>query len=164
MSIVETPALPDRQAEFVRLIVAGKEPDAAAQLAGYAGKDASWRLMRLPQVAASLHMEVQRMLVVDAPVSWRVLREIRDNVKTPARTRADVSVQLLKLAGHVAPTSREQANAKQINEMTSEELLAYIDRNSRELARLEQELASRGAPLDTPHGQVADAKALDYLE
>ena len=170
-SVLATKDLSDRQATFVAAIIEGLSATAAAERAGYAGPHhvVGWRLLRMPQVAAAVHGEIQRQLTTeDAPASLRVLRRIRDDETAPVRVRADIGLKLLQLAGHVAPSDRNEAPGKQLQEMSAEELLAYIDRNQAEIDRLEAELMSRAkdvsAPVSDPIEQVVDAKTLNYLD
>lgn len=158
-----------RQARFVQELARGRKPDDAALASGYRDSDACYRLLRLPHIMEAVHQEVQRLLVSEeAPASLAVLRMLREDTATPPRVRADIGLQLMKMAGHVAPSHQADKPAKQFSEMTQAELLDYIDRNQAEIERSEAELAARAKDVSAPNGPVeapnADTKSLQFLD
>ena len=60
-----------------------------------------------------------------------------------ARVRADLAIKVLDRAGHIAPTRKETPAQKALSEMSREELAAFIDRNEKEIDRIEGELGAR---------------------
>lgn len=120
--------LTDLERKFVFALVRGAEKTAAAVTAGYSPSDADNAandLVRKPNVAAAIEMELRRELVTDAPNSLRVLREIRDSEAAPG-TRAMAANSLLDRAGIVAP--RDIATpARELDSCTIEELHALVD-------------------------------------
>lgn len=162
--------LTPQQHDFVKAILAGSRPSDAATRARFAEPSvAAYRLMHLPAVQVAIHQGVQRKLQQEAAASLNVLIEIRDDAKAPARVRADVGKWLLNLAGHVAPTTRGDGTPeKQLAEMSPDELHAYIERNQKEIDRLEGELAARAKDVSAPHSApntpLIEAKPLSYLE
>jgi hypothetical protein len=124
--------------------------------------------MSLPHVLAAVHAGVQRALQADAPVNLKILRDLRDDAAVPPRVRADIGLQLMKMAGHVVPTTAPDKQDKPLADMTREEMLAYIDRNQAEIDRAEQELAARAkdvsAQVMTQNATLDDAKPLGFLD
>lgn len=158
--------LNEKQREFLIHVLDGESPKRASELAGFAGN--SWLyLMRVPAVAAALHEAVQHSLQSDSMVNLKVLRKIRDDDQAPKGVRADIALKLMRMAGHIEPTTRDQAPEKQLSEMSGEELRSYIERNQAEIDRIEGELAARAmdvsAPDSAPKDPPAKAKPLDYL-
>jgi hypothetical protein len=123
-------------------------------------------------VLAALHAAVQESLQTDVPVSLQVLRKIRDDDAAPARVRADIGVKLMQLAGHVAPTHRDDKPVKALSDMTQAELLEHIERNQAAIERAEAELMAKAKDV-TPSASVSDSvskqgtersKPLNYLD
>lgn len=121
---------------------------------------------------AALHEVVQQSIKSDAAVNLQVLRRIRDDDKAPARVRADIGLQLMKLAGHVAPTTRDDKPQKALSDMTQAELLEHIERNQAAIEKAEAELMAKAKDV-TPAGNVphsvskdqgAQGKPLNYLD
>jgi phage terminase small subunit len=139
-----TASLTEQQRELVRyIIVEGKLPEEAAQLAGYHPKSA-YRTLRLPAVAAAISENIQLDLAaVGAPLAYRVAKSLLKDEAVSARVRADLAVKVLDRAGHIAPTRKETAAQKALSEMSRDELAEFIDRNQTEIDKIESELAAR---------------------
>lgn len=156
--------LSDQEAAFVRaLSIEGRAPDDAALAAGFSDGAVGWQLLRRRRVAAAVHAEVQRLLTIDAPVSLKVLRKLRDDEATPARTRADIGLKLLQMAGHGQDSAGSKPD-KPLNEMSSSELLEYLKRNQDEINRLETELASRARDVTPQTAAQPAPKPLTFLD
>ena len=136
--------LTEQQRELVRyLVVEGKPPEEAAKLAGYHPKSA-YRTLRLPAVAAAISETIQLDLAsVRAPLAYRVAKSLLQDESVSARVRADLAIKVLDRAGHIAPTRKETPAQKALSEMSREELAAFIDRNEKEIDRIEGELGAR---------------------
>lgn len=160
--------LTDKQAAFAEHVAAGGLPADALRVAGYGKSVAASYLMRLPAVRAAVHDAIQRAIEAEAPASLAVLREIRNDKKAPAKVRADISMRLLGLAGHVLPTKREEKAQKPLAEMTREEMLSFIELNQAAIDKAEAELAARATDVTVPAGAPKQAtalvKPLDYLD
>lgn len=176
LSIVSTISafgLTERQSEYVRQLGKGLDPIAAARAAGYSELSAqNTNQINSPAVLAALHELVQRSLKADVPVNLIVLKKIRDDDAAPARVRADIGLQLMKLAGHVAPTTREDKPQKALSDMTQAELLEHIERNQAAIEKAEAELMAKAKDI-TPADSVTDSvpmthdtqdKSLNYLD
>ena len=125
------------------LVVEGKPPEEAAKLAGYHPKSA-YRTLRLPAVAAAISETIQLDLAsVRAPLAYRVAKSLLQDESVSARVRADLAIKVLDRAGHIAPTRKETPAQKALSEMSREELAAFIDRNEKEIDRIEGELGAR---------------------
>jgi hypothetical protein len=142
--------LSEQQQKFVSALMIGKSAADSAEAAGF--HKLSWsQLMAHPAVAAAVHECMQLALQADAPVNLQTLRKIRDDEKAPAGVRSEIALKLMRLAGHVEPTKRDDSDAhRSLSEMTGEELRRYIDRNQEEIDRLEGELAARAKPVSAP--------------
>ena len=145
MTALTASGLTEQQRELVRyLVVEGKPPEEAAKLAGYHPKSA-YRTLRLPAVAAAISETIQLDLAsVRAPLAYRVAKSLLQDESVSARVRADLAIKVLDRAGHIAPTRKETPAQKALSEMSREELAAFIDRNEKEIDRIEGELGARG--------------------
>jgi phage terminase small subunit len=161
--------LTEKQAAFVRAIGGGHSPYDAARIAGYSDPESDGiKALHSPTVIAAVHREVQRRLQADAAVNLKILHQLRNDSATPPRVRADIGLQLMKMAGHVVPTTAPDKQDKPLADMTREEMLAYIDRNQAEIDRAESELAARAkdvsAQVMTQDSPLDDAKPLGFLD
>ena len=149
-------SLTEQQRELVRyMIVEGKPPEEAAQLAGYHPKSA-YRTLRLPAVAAAISENIQLDLAaVGAPLAYRVAKSLLADVSVSARVRADLSIKVLDRAGHIAPTRKDPDAHKALSEMSRDELAAFIERNEAEIARMEGELGGRAKDISPDPTYVA---------
>ena len=136
--------LTEQQRELVRyIVVEGRRPEEAAELAGYNPKSV-YRTLRNPVVAGAISEMIQLDLAaVGAPLAYRVAKSLLKDEGVSARVRADLSIKVLDRAGHIAPTRKETAPQRTLSEMSRDELVAFIDRNHAEIERIEGELASR---------------------
>ncbi|KRP85978.1 hypothetical protein AOQ73_36500 [Bradyrhizobium pachyrhizi] len=145
MTALVTSDLTEQQRELVRyIVVQGKSPEEAANLAGYHPKSV-YRTLRLPAVAAAVSESIQLDLAaVGAPLAYRVAKSLLQDEKVSARVRADLSMKVLDRAGHIAPIRKDlEPQHKAFAEMSRDELAAFIERNQTEIDRFEAELASR---------------------
>ncbi len=168
-SLARQTGLNDRQKGFVVAYCRNGHIGKAALEAGYAHVEDGYRLIRAPHVIAAIHHEVQRRLVAEAaPSSLQTLVDLKNDPATPPRVRADIGIQLMKMAGHVAPTTRDNAPGKQIHEMTREEMIAYIDRNQAEIDAAVNRLSELATPVSAQHSapkpMQVDANPLSYLD
>jgi phage terminase small subunit len=144
MTTLTASALTEQQRDLVKyLVVEGKPPEEAAQLAGYHPKSV-YRTLRTPAVAAAIGEMIQLDLVsVGARLAYRVAKSLLMDEKVSARVRADLSVKILDRAGHIAPTRKDQAPQMALSEMSRDELAAFIEHNQAEINKIEEELAAR---------------------
>lgn len=171
MPLAQRFGLNDRQAEFARLVSLGTSPGDSALKAGYKSPEQAWQIVAHPHVAAAIHYELQRQIMLEgAPLAYKTIVSIIKNEKASERVRGDLSVRLLNLAGFVPPTpvAQKDQSDKSLSEMTAAELVGFIDRNQAEIARLEAELAARAKDV-TPGGiaqdmPVIEAKPLNFLD
>lgn len=161
--------LTDQQRAFVFAMVDHGSTQVASQTAGITlGQGRSW--LSVPAVGAALREAVALALAADAPVNFFTLRKLRDSDATPARTRADIAIKLLKLAGFVEPAAGKvsQNDTKTLAEMTSAELRTWREANQREIDRLEGELATRATDVSAPAGATIGPtpgpESLSYLD
>jgi phage terminase small subunit len=140
-----TGEITEQQRELVRyIVVQGKSPEEAANLAGYHPKSV-YRTLRLPAVAAGVPESIQfDLAAVGAPLAYRVAKSLLQDQNVSARVRADLSMKVLDRAGHITPTRKDLApRQKALAEMSREELAAFIERNQAEIEKIEGGLASR---------------------
>ena len=159
--------LTELQAAFVRQILAGDSPAKAYENSGYsetginASKNAS-TLLHNPAVLAALHVGLAKQLQADAVIARRVAMEILQDKAASEKVRADLSVKMLRLAGHVEPRAAVADNGpvKTLSEMSTEELRARA-------AQLEDEIASRARPVGAPiraTSEPSEPQAIDITE
>lgn len=154
--------LEEQERAFVREVARGATPAEACRLAGYDERQA-WDVFRRPRVLVAVHQAVAQALQADAPLSLKVLKTLRDDTSTPARTRADIGLKLLAMAGH-GQQSATSDDSKPLSDMAPAELLAFIDRNQAEIDRLEAELAARAKDVSAPIKQHDAAKPQSFLD
>ena len=68
---------------FVRAMAQAGNPGKSVVLCGYVGKEPEtygYALLEHAHIAAALQLEIRRRLVMDAPASVKVLRELREHV------------------------------------------------------------------------------------
>ena len=128
-----------QQANFVAAYVAGSgNATRAAITAGYspdAARQTASRLLSLPHVQEAIRREHNRLL--RGPLASKalgVLERIMDDESAPYGARVDAAKTVLDRAGLIAPRVVEaDAGDKPLNEMSLEELDAFIDQGLREL-------------------------------
>lgn len=126
------------------MVSRGTPSDIAANQVGYS-KETQYHLLRTPSVAAAIEWELRRLLLTDgAPLAYKVARAMLEDEKTGAPTRALLVKTILDRAGIVPPAAdKDPASGKQLNEMSTDELVGVVAQRSAEAARLEAELDRR---------------------
>lgn len=164
-----TTQLDARQRAFVGYVAKeGLEIAEAAARAGYA-PGSGYSVLKSPAVVAAIHQTIQHELVaVVAPLAFSVAKNLMRDEKVSPRVRADISFKFMDRAGHITPSSKQQAQDKALSEMSRDELLQFIDRNQAAIDKVEQELAERAtdvsAPRNAPDPALIDAKPLSFLD
>lgn len=153
--------------DFVRQVARGVPLEVAAEAIGY-NRASAYRLAATPAVARAIQAEIARLLVTEAaPLAFNQVRKILKDDSTSPRVRADLATKVLQLAG-VGQRHAESAIDKPLNEMSSEELRTYVERNRAEIDRLESELAARAKEVSVPDSEPSagadEAKPLSYLD
>jgi hypothetical protein len=152
--------LTDKQAAFVKAALGGCDHIQSARLAGYSAPAVDgWRLMRLPHIAAAIEIELRRKLQLEiAPACIAFLFDVVKNAGNTfgERVRVDAAKTLLDRAGYQAPKQHEVGKEKAVEEMSTAELHAFIDRT-------EAELASRATDVSVPVSPTLDSQLSDLL-
>jgi hypothetical protein len=151
--------LTGKQLRFCEAVARGKDYEAASLAAGYASSNEGWRLVRHPAVALQLEIEVRRYLQAEiAPAAIKFLHDVVKNEggKFGERVRVDAAKTLLDRAGYQAPKQHEVGKEKAVEEMSTAELHAFIDRT-------EAELASRATDVSVPESTALDSQLSDLL-
>lgn len=136
--------LNERQAQFAAHVAAGLPKETAAELVGY-DRGSAFRLLHNPSVAAAIESELRRLLLTEAaPIAYRVAREMLQDKTVGGPTRAMLIKTVLDRAGIVPPApDKDPASGKQLNEMSTDELVGVVAQRTAEAARLEAELDRR---------------------
>lgn len=136
--------LNERQLEFVKLVSRGTPSDIAASEAGYT-RETLYHLLRTPSVVAAIEWELRRLLLTEAaPLAYKVALDMLRSEGTGAPTRALLVKTILDRAGIVPPAAdKDPASGKQLNEMSTDELVGVVAQRTAEAARLEAELDRR---------------------
>ena len=115
--------------------------------------------------APSTDAKARRALRESAP---DVLERMIEIAKGSASDAAAVAAGklVLGIAGYVAPAAGkpDEANAKQMADMTADELRATIERNAREIEAIERRLAEHATPVNAPNKGATGDKARDLLD
>lgn len=149
------------------MLASGIPLEAAADRIGLHPRTA-YRITAIPAVSRAIQAEVARLIIQEgAPLAYKVARKLIADEKTGDRVRADLAIKMLQLAG-VGQKHADQATDKPLNEMTTAELRATMDRNNAEIERLESELAARAtdvtASVSAPTDAPSDPKSLSFLD
>lgn len=155
--------LDDQQWIFVDALVSGKSKTEATEAAGYDRNNLLRKandLLRTPEVARAIHVEVIARLQGDAAKARRIAVKLMQDESVSPKTRADIAFKLLDRAGFGVPKAAETPRDKgklSLHEMTTDELRSVAQ-------HLEDELAGRAKPVDAPNKQEADSQIIDLLE
>lgn len=119
------------------------------------------QVLRSRAMQAAIVAEVRTLLAVEgAPVALRTLLEIARDTTAPKGVRVDASKALLDRAGFVAPRSKPgEDGAKTLQEMSIDELRAFIDKAESERAAAARDVSpgTDNAPDDAPiPGELSD--------
>jgi phage terminase small subunit len=160
--------LSPRQSEFVAGLLRGLDVPTAGIKAGYT-ETSAWTAVRHPLVAGALHQAIAVDIVsIAAPAAFHVAKRLMLDDKVAAGIRADIAFKFMDRAGHITPSNKQKAPQKALSEMSREEMLDYIDRNTKEIEKIELELAERAtdvsAPVSPQNLKTLDAKPLNYLD
>lgn len=168
-SIAQRFDLPADAAAFVKAMVRGQTPKAAALAAG-AAEDQGYAWLRSPRVAAAIEDEMWRVLKTEA--APEALQTARDLLAPgiPHATRAIAAKLILDKAGY-SPAEKsshsEQADAD-LSAMSVDQLKDYLGKKTAEIDRLEGELALRAKPVaapdSAPNTDDRQAEATDLLD
>ena len=137
------PDLTEPQMVFVeQLVSTGCTQTEAARRAGYAdASQEAWRLMRKPHVLAAVREHRERLISGSlSNIAAETLREVMENKAYPASARVAAARAVWEAAGHFAGAGKDQGTEKPLNEMTEDELRAFI-------ARADQVIANGGLPV-----------------
>lgn len=167
--------LTEQQGRFIHALLASGDKKAAYLDAGYsdAGKNTAQKsatLLRQPMVVAALHAELGRQLAVDAVIARRVAMGLLLNTDldergswiVSAKTKADLAIKIMRIAGHVEPRAAIADNGpvKTLSEMSTEELRSRAE-------QLEEEIAARARPINAvPSANPVpdDTEIIDIVE
>ena len=128
---------------FVEELVSnGRTATEAARRAGYAdASQEAWRLMRKPHVLAAIREHRERLISGSlSNIAAETLREVMENKTYPASARVAAARAVWEAAGHFTGPGKELGTGKPLNEMSEDELRAFI-------ARADQVIANGGAPV-----------------
>ena len=149
--------LTDKQSAFVREYVSnGCQQTEAARAAGYAdpGRQA-WALMRIEYVQLAIQRETRMALSGDlSALATHRLRQILGSDDTEPKLWLDAAKVVLDRGGFVAPKAADASSnsLKELNEMSVDELTAY-------LVKAKSEAAQRAIPvIDLDATEVLDAQ------
>lgn len=95
-----------------------------------------------------------------------VERMIKIATGSPSDAAAVAAGKLvLGIAGYVAPVASkaDEANAKQLADMTADELRATIDKNAREIQAIERRLAEHATPVNAPNEGATGEEVAEML-
>lgn len=110
--------------------------------------------------------ETIEALAVAAPKVVRILWDIINDEAKPAAARVQAGKVLLDRAGYVPPTPAkvDEGNAKQLTEMTPDELRDTIDKNDAAIQEMERVLSERARDVSAPNAGDDTDKAAGMLD
>ncbi|MEQ9416649.1 MAG: hypothetical protein RJQ08_03800 [Salinisphaeraceae bacterium] len=133
---VDLSHLTDKQRTYAELVATGVERDRAADLAGYApGSGALVTIETNSKVQAAVAALTAARLQSAAPAALALIeRFVRDEQLAP-KIRLDAAKDLLNRGGYLPPRQVDAAiGGKSQNEMSSDELRAFVDQAEKTLA------------------------------
>ena len=157
---VDLSAFTEMQRAFILARANGLPPAAAAADAGYAHPEINARLLLLNSaVTAALHEVTGRLLLHGAIDAAAYLTQLVTDATINPRIRVDAAKTLLDRAGYLPPRQADAAaGGKSQNEMSSEELRAFV-------AQAEQTLAERAEPVGSVTvAPLPPSQPVDFME
>lgn len=153
-------ALSDEERRFLVSYIESGNAENAKAVSGYHISVQGSDLLRRPHIATALRWEVARQLATDgARIGYGCLKRIAQDQKAPAAAQVAAAKALLQGAGLLdAPQQREES--KSINDMSREELRAYIESKRHDIEKMEAALADRALDI-TPS---RDSEPVDPFE
>lgn len=120
----------------------------AARRAGFeSAKTAAYRLPRQPHIAAAIKQERAKVFDTDlANVAANTLRSVMQDVNAPAAARVSAARTVLEVTRELGRTKDDQADEKNLAEMTADELASLIDRWQGERAALATDITPGVSP------------------
>jgi hypothetical protein len=152
--------LTDQQTVLVLAVLAGKEIPVAASEAGYNSTQAAYGALRAHSVCSAMRTEITKRLTMEgAPLGYRVLVGLARDETVPAAVRRACARDLLDRAGFIPPraAAAESGDEKPLQDMSSDELRALIDRT-------ESELGARATPINAPINALPALKPMEWLD
>lgn len=156
-----------RQHLFIKALVNGASPTAAATIAGYAFPSTDGnRLLRIPAIIEAIRGAMHSHLqTVSAPLALKTLESVVRNEKSGERIRVDAAKILLDRAGYAPKAQSDSDHApKQLADMSAEELRSFIGQHEAEIAKVEGELAARATPVNAPNPTDPPLEPASFLD
>lgn len=143
------PVFTEQERKFIRLVSDGTAETAAAVTCGFS-EDYGYKLVRQPAISAAIRGEVMRLLAIDGVVIGRkALRAIANDTTAPAAARVSAGKALLQAGGLLEATA-ESRHSKSLNEMTRDELRAFIESAEKEIDQAETVISNRATLITAP--------------
>lgn len=133
---------------FFEALLDGSGIAESAKKAGYRSSEIYETAMpalqnRFAQIAARQNMET-KLRFEAAPMAYRIMLRMLEDETTPKNVRVDIAKYLHSVAGYTPPKAQEAPaptkSEKDLNDMTTEELRAFISNGERELANRAQDV------------------------
>ncbi len=146
-----------QQAFAMSYVANGGNASEAAKSAGYSAVSARQQgsaLLDKPHVVAAIHAEQARLIGTDlATTAVGVVRSVlqgKPDTEVGKKLQADVAIKVLDRAGHVAPKAADVdvGPTKPMNEMTVQELEAFVARASDAFVRVAADPNPTSKPKD----------------
>lgn len=128
----------------------GAQEEKAAISAGYSkatARSIGWKLARNPAVMALIRREQTLQLVnKGATIAIETLIDVMRDKKTSGAVRVEASKTMLDRAGHIskAQVKPESSGPKALNDMTIDELDAFIAGGAKAIEKMRDETAIQG--------------------
>lgn len=150
-------SLTEQERKFVFAYAQNGDAESSKRLAGYEDPTSGHYLLRRPHIASALRAEVTRLLATEgAQIGFKSLKRIAKDTKAPAAAQVAAAKALLQGAG-LLDAPQQDKESKSINDMSREELRAYIESKRADIEKMESALADRALDI-TPK---ADAQSID---
>lgn len=129
--------LTQKQKVFVENVARGYDANSAAKLAGYAHPDQeAWRLMENENVLQALSENISKKITGLAPIALNGVQKLITDEKTPAGVKLNACKYILDTMRDMQSVNEiNNLNAKDMQEMSPEELKAFIQSSRRVIMR-----------------------------
>lgn len=134
--------LTDKQAAFVKAVVAGHKQGKAAEIAGYSYPDENaTRLVRLPHIQRAIQRETERRLLTEGvPAALEFMVSAPGDKKLPGAVRYQCAKWVMEAAGHGLAAQRAALGLpgedKPLDQMSVGELEAFLSAGQSAIAAI----------------------------
>lgn len=157
MQIIEYAGLTDKQSALVSALLDGLSISDAGARAGYSSAPAAYHASNTPSVQVALRTAMLRQMAKDAPMAWKLIVDTARDETVDRKLRTQCANSILDRTGFVPPKAAEASAERALEDMTRDELVAFI-------SQAHARRAAMATDVSTPDNAAADQQLADMLE